>query len=110
MTAAMYPVPPVPMLSFVDSVPLEVAFPASPAVRSPARSEALLCQVSSPASVAIGLSPSSPVLRSALNVMISPPSGLAAMDQELLWSASLTLGLSADLMCERHVTVRDCRL
>ena len=51
---------PVPMLSFVDSVPLEVASPASPAVGSPAGSEALLRQVSSPASVASsGRSPSS---------------------------------------------------
>ena len=83
------------MLSFVDSVPLVVTSPANPAVGSPARSEALLRQVSSPTSVALpGLSPSSPVLRSAPDV--SPPSGLAAMDQELPWSSSLPLGVSAD--------------
>ena len=95
MTPATYTVPPLPMMSFVDSVPLEVAPPAGLAVGSLARSEALFRQVSSPASVASsGLSPSSPVLRSAPDV--SPPSGLAAMDQELPWSASLPLGLSAD--------------
>ena len=88
MTPATYPVPPVPMLSFVDSVPLGVTSPVSPAVGSPARSEALLHQVSSPASVASpGLCPYSPVLRSAPD--LSPPSGLAAMDQELPWSSSL---------------------
>ena len=95
MTPATYPVSPVPMLSYVDSVPLGVASPASPAVGSPARSEALLRQVSSPASVASpGLPPSSPVLRSAPDV--SPPSGLAAMGQELPWSSLLPLGVSAD--------------
>ena len=95
MTTATYPVPPVPMMSFVDSVPLELAPPAGLAVGSSARSEALLRQVSSPASVASSrLSPSSPVLRSAPDV--SPPSGLAAMDQELPLSASLPLGFSAD--------------
>ena len=52
-------------------------------------------RVSSPASVASsGLPPSSSVLRPAPDV--GPPSGLAAMDQELLWSASMPLGLSAD--------------
>ena len=81
------------MLSFVNSVTLEVAPPASLAVGSPARSEALLRQVPSPASVASsGLSPSSLVSRSAPDV--SPPSGLAAMDQELPWSALLLLGVS----------------
>ena len=95
MTPATYPVPPVSILSFVDPVPLGVTSPASPAVGSPARSEALLRQVSSPASVTSpGLSPSSPVLRSAPDV--SPPSGLAAMDQELPWSSSLPSGVSAD--------------
>ena len=52
-------------------------------------------QVSSPASVSSsGLSPSSLVLRSTPDV--SPPSGLAAMDQDLPWSASLLVGESAD--------------
>ena len=65
------------------------------AVGSPTRSEILLHQVSSPASVASsGLPPSSPVLRPAPDV--SPPSGLAAIDQELPWSASLPLGSSED--------------
>ena len=90
MTPATYPVPPVPMMPFM----IQVA-PPGLAVGSPARSEALLCQVSSPASVVSSrLSPSSPVLRSAPD--FSPPSGLAAMDQELPWSASLLLGFSAD--------------
>ena len=95
MTPATYRVPPIPKLSLVDSVPLEVASPASPAGGSPARNESLLCQVSSPGSVAwAGLSPTSPVLWSAPNV--SPPSNLAAMDQYLPWSASLPVGESAD--------------
>ena len=95
MTPVTYPVPPVPMMSFGDSVPLEVAPPAGLAVGSPARSEIPLCQVSSPASVTSpGLLPSSPVLRPAPDVSL--PSGLAAMDQELPWSASLPLGFSVD--------------
>ena len=95
LTPATYPVPPVPLMSFGDSVLLEVAPPAGLAVGSPARRETLLCQVSSPALVASSRLPlSSPVLRSASNVI--PPSGLAAMDQEMSWSASLPLGVSAD--------------
>ena len=102
LSPAMYPMPPVPLMSFGDSIPLEVAPPAGLAVGSPARSETLLCQVSSLASVASsGLPPSSPVLRPAPNV--SPPSGLAALDQEMPQSASLPLGVSADspLYCFR---------
>ena len=95
MAPATYPVPPVPMVSFGDSVPLEVAPPADLAVGSPTRSEIPLRQVSSPASVdSPGLPPSSPVLRPSPDV--SPPSGLAAMDQESPWSTPLPLGLSAD--------------
>ena len=95
LTPATYPVPPIPLMSFGDSVPLEVAPPAGLAVGSPARSETLLCRVSSPASVASSrLSPSSPVSRFAPDV--SQPSGLAAMDHEIPWSASLPLGVSAD--------------
>ena len=47
MTLATYPVPPLPMMSFVDWVPLDVASPAGLAVGNPTRSEALLHQVSS---------------------------------------------------------------
>ena len=91
MSPATYPVPPVPMMSFGNSIPLEVAPPAGLAVGSPARSETPLCRVSSPASVASsGLPPSSSVLRPAPDV--GPPSGLAAMDQELPWSALLPWG------------------
>ena len=95
MSPATYPVPSVPMMSIGNSIPLEVAPPAGLAVGSPARSEIPLRRVSSPASVASSvLPPSSSVLRPAPDV--GPPSGLAAMDQELPWSASLPLGLSAD--------------
>ena len=95
MTPAEYPVPPIPELSAVDSVPLEVASPARPAGGSPARNESLLCQVSPPGSVAQTVpSPTSPVLRSTPDV--SPPSGLAAMDQYLPWSASLPVGETAE--------------
>ena len=82
-------------MALVASVPLEVASPASPAERSPARNESLLCQVLPPGSVAqAGPSPTSPVLRSTPDV--SPPSDLAAMDQYLPWSASLPMGETAD--------------
>ena len=83
------------MMSFGDSALLEVAPHAGLAMGSPARSEIPLRKVSSPVSVAsFGLPPSSPVLGPAPD--FSPPSGLAAMDQELPWSASLPLGSSAD--------------
>ena len=60
-----------------------------------ARSEIPLRRVASPVSVAsYGLSPSSSVLCPAPDV--DPPSGLAAMEQDLPWSASLPLGLSVD--------------
>ena len=41
MTPAEYPVPPIPELSLVASVPLEVASPASPAGGSPVGNESL---------------------------------------------------------------------
>ena len=83
------------MMSIGNLIPLEVAPPAGLAVGSPAQSEIPLRRVSSPASVASsGLPPSSSVLRPTPDV--GPPSGLAAMDHELPWSASLPLGLSAD--------------
>ena len=95
VTPAEYPVPPIPELSVVDSDPLEVASPARLAGGSPARNESLLCQVSPPGSVAQAVpSPTSPVLRSTPDV--SPPSGLAAIDQYLPWSASLPVGETAD--------------
>ena len=74
-----------PAMAVVDSVPLGVASPARPAGGSPARDESLLCQVSPPDSVAEAVL--SPVLQS--TDVDSPPSGLAAMDQYLSWSASL---------------------
>ena len=87
--------PPIPELSVIDLVPLEVASQARPALGSPPRNESLLCQVSPPGSVAQAVpSPTSPVLRSTPDV--SPPSGLAAMDQYLPWSASLPVGETAD--------------
>ena len=90
MSPATYPMPPVPMMSIGNSIPLEVAPPADLAVGSPARSEIPLRRVASPASVASsGLPPSSSVLRPAPDV--DPPSGLAAIEQELL-----PLGLSVD--------------
>ena len=61
LTPAPYAMPPVPLMSFGDSIPLEVAPPAGLAVGSPARCETLLCQTSSPVLVASsGLPPSSP--------------------------------------------------
>ena len=83
------------MMSIGNPIPLEVAPPADLAVGSLARSEIPLRRVASPASVASsGLPLSSSVLRPAPDV--DPPSGLAAIEQELPWSASLPLGLSVD--------------
>ena len=95
MTPAEYPVPPIPELSVVDSVPLGVVPPARPAGGSAARDESLLCQVLPPGSVAEAVpSQTSPVLRS--TEVDSPPSGVAAMDQYLPWSASLPVGETTD--------------
>ena len=81
MSPATYPMPPVPMMSIGNSIPLEVAPPADLAVGSPARSEITLRRVASPASVASsGLPPSSLVLRPAPDV--DPPSSLAAIEQK----------------------------
>ena len=95
MTPAEYPVPLIPVLSVVDSVPLGVAPPVRPAGGSPARDESLLCQVLPPGSVAEAVPPqTSPVLRS--TEVDRPPSGVAAMDQYLPWSASLPVGETTD--------------
>ena len=72
-----------------------MAPPARPAGCSPARDESLLCQVLPPGSVAEAVpSQTSPVLRSM--EVDSPPSGVAAMDQYLPWSASLPVGETMD--------------
>ena len=77
--------------ALVDLVPLEVARPAG---GNPARNDSLLCQVSPPGSVVKAVpSPTSPVLR--YTDVDSSPSGLAAMDQSLPWSASLPVGETA---------------
>ena len=91
MTPAGYPVPPIPELSVMVSVPLRVASPAGPAEGSPARIESLLGQVSPPGAVA--QAPMSPVLQSTPDV--SPPSDLAPMDQYLPWSVSQPVGETA---------------
>ena len=70
MSPATYPVPPVPMMSIGNLIPLEVAPPVDLAVGSPARSEIPLRRVASPASVAS----SSSVLCPAPDV--DPPSDL----------------------------------
>ena len=89
--ASDYPVPPILVLSVVDSVTLGVAPPAQPTGGSPARDESLLCQVLPPGSVVEAVPPqTSPVLRS--KEVDSPPSDVAAMDQYLPWSASLLVG------------------
>ena len=90
MTPARYPVPPIPDLLVGVSDPLDEASPARPAVGSPAGDESLLVQLSPSGSVQIQLL----ALRSTPDV--SPPSGLAAMDQDLLWTASTLVGESAD--------------
>ena len=95
MAPAGYPVPLIPELSVVVSIPLGVTSPAGPAGGSPARNESLLGQVSPPGSVAQAVPfPTSPVLRSTPDV--SPPSGLVPMDQCLPWSVSLPVGETAD--------------
>ena len=80
-TAALYPMPPIPVLSGVDSAPGLVASPIRPVGGSPVRYLSLSCQVLPPGSV-------SDVARST--------SGLAQMDQYLQRSASLSLGESTD--------------
>ena len=84
MTPARYPVPPIPELSVMV-----------PAVGSPARDEYLLAQISPSGSVVQAVSsPKLPVLRSTPDD--SRPSGSAAMDQYLPWSASPPVGESQD--------------
>ena len=92
-TAALYPVPPIPVLSGVDSSPGLVASPIRPVGGSPVRDLSLSCQVSPPGSVSEP-SPSqiSPLLR--LEDVARSMSGLAQMDQYLQRSASLSLGES----------------
>ena len=91
MTLATYPVPPVPMMSFVDSVPLEVAPSAGLAV-GPAWCEALLRQFLSPALVASSrLSPSSPVLRPTPDV--SPPSGFECYGPGVTMECFIAVGV-----------------
>ena len=64
LSPATYSVPPVPLMSVGDSLPLEVAAPVGLAVGSPARNEMPLHLVSPPASVASpGLPPSSSASR-----------------------------------------------
>ena len=95
MSPATYPVPPVPMMSIGNLISLEVAPPADLALGSLARSEIPLRRVASPASMASsGLPTSSSVLCPAPEV--DPPSGLAAIEQDLPWNTSLPLGLSVD--------------
>ena len=100
MTPVGYPVPPIPELPLVDSVPLGVAPPARPAGGSPARDVSLLCQVLPHGSVAEAVpSETSPVLWSM--EVDNPPSGVAAMDQYLPWSASLPVGRPRIPLCCR---------
>ena len=95
VTPAWYPVPPIPVLSGVDSAPVVVASPARPVGGGAVRDESLLCQVSPPGSVSEPIpSQISPLLRSA--DVARPPSGLAPMDQYLLRSALLPVGESTD--------------
>ena len=103
LTPATYPVPPVPMMSVGDSLPLEVAPPAGLAVGSPAWSKIPLRLVSPPSSVtSSGLPPSLSVLRPMPGV--GPPSSLAAGDQELPWIASLPLELSTSTLLPAPLT------
>ena len=90
MTPARYPMTPIPDLSVVVSDLLDAASPARPALGSPAGDQSLLVQMSPSGSVAQAFS--SPALRSMPDV--SPPSGLAAMDQYLPWSDSPPVGES----------------
>ena len=83
VTAAGYPVPPIPVLTVVDSVPLVVVSPPG--------------SVSEPVS-----SPISPLLWSA--DVASPPSGLAPMDQYLPWRASLPAPLTPRRIIEELVS------
>ena len=74
---------------------LDADSPARPAVGSPAGDKSLLAQMSPSGSVAQAFSSAtSPALRSTPDVSL--PSGLAAMNQYLPWSAPPPVGESAD--------------
>ena len=81
-TPALYPVPPIPMLSVVDSAPILVASLFRQVRGSPVRDQSLSCQVSPPDSVSEPIpSQISPLLRS--EDVARPPSGLAPIYQYL---------------------------
>ena len=95
MTPATYPVPPIPMLLLMDSVPLEVASPASPAGGEFCSERVFVVPGIVSWFRSTGLSVSIfAVVAAAADV--SPPSDLAAMDQDSPWSASLPVGESTN--------------
>ena len=95
VTPALYPVPPIPVLSVADPVPVVVASPLGQVGGSPVRDQSLSYLVSPPGSVSEPiLSQISPSLRT--DDVSGPPSGMAPMDQHLLRDASLQSGESTD--------------
>ena len=97
-TPALYPVPPIPVLSVVDSVPVVVASPIRSVGGSPVRDESLLCQVSPPGSMSEPI-PSQILPSSWSEDVAGPPSGRAPMDQYLPRSASLPVGSPRIPLC-----------
>ena len=100
MTPAEYHVPPIPELSVVGSVPLEVASPAGLAGGVQLRTSPYCARyrLLVPVEQAVP-SRTSPVLRSTPDV--GPPSSLAAMDQCLPWTASLLVERQQNPFCFR---------
>ena len=96
VTPGLYPVPPIPVMSVVDPVPVLVASPLQQVGESPVMDQSLSCLVSPPGSVSEPIpSQISPSLRSDDDAA-RLPSGMAPMDQYLPRDASLLLGESTD--------------
>ena len=95
VSPVLYPVPPIPVLSVADPVPVLVASPLQQVGESPVRDQSLSCLVSPPGSVSEPI-PSQISLSLRTDDVFGPPSGMAPMDQYLPWDASLLSGESTD--------------
>ena len=95
MTPALYPVPPIPVLSVNDQVPVLVASSLREVVMSPVLDKSPSYLLSPTGSVSEPItSLISPSLRT--DDVSRPSSGMAPMDQYLPWDTSLLLGESTD--------------
>ena len=91
VTSALYPVPPIPVMSVSDQVPVLVASHLREVGGSPVRDQSPSCLVSPPGSVSEPIpSRISPSLRT--DDVSGPPSGMAPMDQYLLRECFTVVG------------------